>query len=160
MLYYSTSVYNYVGTFVQVTNWTLSQVWVVVVVQVWGATVCCTVIVLHHSCGCCVALLVTWPLHLVREGDGEQMGTHLNDLDGDNASSLSGQCGTVATLSPPSPCCCCCCPCVPCGLWAVDHGCWWWWLLVRCLGWQEWLASMVVGRGGLLIVCSLLMPTN
>ena len=26
MLYYSTCVYNYVGTFVQVTNWTLSQV--------------------------------------------------------------------------------------------------------------------------------------
>ena len=26
MLYYSTSVYNFVGTFVQVTNWTLSQV--------------------------------------------------------------------------------------------------------------------------------------
>ena len=26
LLYYSTSVYNYVGTFVQVTNWSLSQV--------------------------------------------------------------------------------------------------------------------------------------
>ena len=26
LLYYSRSVYNYVGTFVQVTNWTLSQV--------------------------------------------------------------------------------------------------------------------------------------
>ena len=43
----------------------------------------------------------------------------------------------------------------------VDHSCWWWWPLARCSGQQEWLASMVVvGREGLLLVCSLLMTRN
>ena len=71
--------------------------------------------------------------------------------------------GTVATSSPPSTRCCCprCRPCVPWGLWAVSHRCWRWWPLARWLGRRERLASMVVvGREGLLIVCSLLMTTN
>ena len=43
----------------------------------------------------------------------------------------------------------------------VDHSCWRWWPLARCLGQRELLASMVVvGREGLLLVCSLLMTTN
>ena len=74
------------------------------------------------------------------------------------------RCGTDATSSPPSTrgCCCCpcCCPCVPWVLWA-NHGYWWWWPLAGCSGRRERLGSMVVvGREGLLIVCSLLMTTN
>ena len=87
--------------------------------------------------------------------------THREDT---NASSVS-QRGTVAMSSPASTCCCrccpCCCPCMPWGLWVVNHGCWWWWPLARCSGQRERLASMVVvGREGLLLVCSLLMTTN
>ena len=48
-----------------------------------------------------------------------------------------------------------------CAVGVVNHGSWQWWLLARCSGWWEWLASMVVvGREGLLVVCSLLMTTN
>ena len=73
--------------------------------------------------------------------------------------------GTDATSSPPSMrgccCCLCCCPCVPWALWAVNHSYWRWWPLARCSGRREWLGSMVVvGREGLLVVCSLLMTTN
>ena len=105
-------------------------------------------------CGCCVVVGGCWV---------SLRGTHLNNLDGDDASSLSGRRGTVATSSPPSTHCCspCCYPCVPWGLWAVSHRCCRWWPLAKWLGRWERLASMVVvGREGLLIVCPLLMTTN
>ena len=68
--------------------------------------VCRVVVVLHRSYGCHVTLLATWPLYLgVRRGWRKGIGTYLNEHDGDDASSLSGRCGTSATSSPLSTGC-------------------------------------------------------
>ena len=115
----------------------------------------------------CLFVVLSWccVVRVIAVRRGWETDGYLNNLDGDDALSPSGRRGTDATSSPPSTrgCCCCpcCCLCVPWALWAVDHSYWRWWPLARCLGQWERLGSMVVvGREGLLVVCSLLMTTN